>query len=225
MSKDASKPISRKSDIVVQDYGNEILIYDLIINKAFSLNETSALVWQLCDGTKTVSEISNQISRQLNSPVNEDFVWLALEQLKRENLIENKSELAMPFEGLSRRDAIRKVGFATLVALPVIASLIAPMAAHAQSGCGPTNRPVGCVCNNSGNCNSNCCSSAPRTCVTPNTEPNGSTCAGACECLTNCCGFGFVCVATGLKPAGSQCRAGCECSSGTCSGSPQTCQP
>ncbi len=133
MSKNESKPLSRKANIVVQEYGSEILIYDLTINKAFSLNETSALVWQACDGNKTVAEISNQISQRLNSPVSEDFVWLALEQLKKENLLATKSEVAMPFEGVSRRDVIRRVGLATLVALPVVSSLIAPTALHAQS--------------------------------------------------------------------------------------------
>jgi hypothetical protein len=45
MLKNNIKPISRKSHIVVQYFGNEILIYDLTENKAFCLNETSALVW------------------------------------------------------------------------------------------------------------------------------------------------------------------------------------
>lgn len=144
MSKNDSKPISRKSDIVIQEYGAEILIYDLKIHKAFSLNETSALVWRACDGNKTVSEISGQISRQLNSPVSEDFVWLALEQLKKDNLLENAAEVSADFDGLSRREVIRRVGFATLVALPLVSSLIAPMAIHAVSGvCGGT-----CQCPN-----------------------------------------------------------------------------
>jgi hypothetical protein len=133
MFKNEIKPLGRKSDIVIQEYGSEILIYDLLIHKAFSLNETSALIWQACDGTKTIGEISSQISRRLDSQVSEDFVWLALEQLKKENLIENQSEVSLPFEGLSRRDVIRRVGLASLVALPIISSLVAPMAVNAQS--------------------------------------------------------------------------------------------
>lgn len=34
-------PISRKANIVLQEFENEILIYDLSINKAFCLNRTS----------------------------------------------------------------------------------------------------------------------------------------------------------------------------------------
>src|SRR3712207_3552152 len=110
MSKNQARPASRKRDIVVQEFNKEILIYDLTLNKAFSLNETSSLVWQACDGNKTVSEISQQISRQLKSLVSEDVVWLALDQLKKDNLLEEDSVESTPFEGLSRREVIRKVG-------------------------------------------------------------------------------------------------------------------
>jgi hypothetical protein len=133
MSENEVKPLSRKSDIVIQEYGNELLIYDLTIHKAFSLNETSALVWQACDGNHTVREISNQISSRLNSSVSEDFVWLALEQLKKDRLLENSAEVTTDFGGLSRREVIRRVGLATLVALPLVSSLIAPMSAQAAS--------------------------------------------------------------------------------------------
>lgn len=152
MSKKESKPASRKTDIVVQEYNNEILIYDLSIHKAFILNKTSALVWQACDGSKTVPEIANQISRQLKSPVTEDLVWMALDGLKKENLIENNFELTPPFGGLTRREVIRRVGFASMVTLPVIAPLVAPTAAMAQSGgvCATGN----CRCpNGSTSCN------------------------------------------------------------------------
>jgi len=126
-------PQSRKNDIVVQDLNGEVLIYDLKSNKAFCLNETSALVWQACDGTKSVSEISQAISKKLNEPANEDLVWLALDQLKQENLLENNEEITSNFNGMSRREVIRKVGLGTMIALPLISGLIAPTAAMAQS--------------------------------------------------------------------------------------------
>lgn len=126
-------PQSRKNDIVVQDLNGEVLIYDLKSNKAFCLNETSALVWQACDGTKSVSEISQAVSKKLNEPANEDLVWLALDQLKQENLLENSEELVSNFNGMSRREAIRKVGLGTMIALPFISGLVAPTAVQAQS--------------------------------------------------------------------------------------------
>lgn len=97
------------------------------------MNKTSALVYELCDGTKTVSEISDLMSRKMKTLVSEDFIWLALEQLEKENLLENSAELNNPLAGASRREVIRKVGLASMVMLPLISSLVAPTAAMAQS--------------------------------------------------------------------------------------------
>jgi Coenzyme PQQ synthesis protein D (PqqD) len=146
MSKTAIKPVSRKSDLVTQEFEKEILIYDTIIDKAFSLNETSALIWNLCNGSNSVSEIAAGLSKKLNSPVNEDFVWLALEQLKKDNLLKNGEEISINFGGLTRRDVIRKIGFASLIVLPMVSSLIAPPAVNASSSgtCSGT-----CQCPNS----------------------------------------------------------------------------
>jgi hypothetical protein len=126
-------PQSRKTDIVVQDLNREVLIYDLNLNKAFCLNETSALVWQACDGTKSVSEISQAISKKLNEPASEDLVWLALDQLKKKNLLDNSEEIVPNFYGVSRREVIKKVGLTTMIALPFISSLVAPTPLMAQS--------------------------------------------------------------------------------------------
>ena len=128
-------PLSRKENIVEQELPNEVLIYDLKENKALCLNETSALVWQLCDGQKSTAEISRIMSEKLKSPVTEDFVWLALERLKKENLLANGESIESNFAGLSRRQVIKKVGFASMIALPLISAIIAPTAANAQSGC------------------------------------------------------------------------------------------
>lgn len=209
MLKPEVKPVSRKSKLVIQEFGNEILIYDLIENKAFSLNETSALIWQICDGSKTISEIANQISQKLNSTVNEDFVWLALEQLKKDNLLENNSDIIAPFEDLSRREVIRKVGLASLVALPVISSLIAPAAVSAQSGCGViSGKPLGCACSAGTQCGSTCCGVAAgaEVCVAPDDTPVDSPCRASCECAgsstcPSCSGFPRVCRTGSCPPA------------------------
>ncbi len=170
MRKDV-KPISSRDGLVVQDLDGEILIYDLREHKAFCLNKTSALVWQACDSEKIVAEIGRELGKRLNSPANDDLVWLALDQLKKENLIESKEEdFQIDFNGMSRREVIRKVGLASVVALPIISSLVAPTAASAQSRtsgssqtCNTTaplgtNQAAGCPCNGNGNCASNVCS-------------------------------------------------------------------
>lgn len=194
----SAKPLARTADIVIQEFGNEILIYDLKTDKAYSLNQSSALIWQLCDGEKTISEIAGIVSRRMQTLVSEDFVWLAVEQLNKDQLIEIKDYAATAFEATTRREMIRRVGLASLIALPVISSLIAPTAAHAQSNCAaPNGRSNGCVCSGAANCASNCC--------------------GRTQVNTN------QCVTAGLDAAGAACRANCECASGSCNGTTNVC--
>jgi hypothetical protein len=160
-------PKARKENLVVQELNGEVLLYDLEKNKAFCLNETSSLVWQLCDGNTSVSEISESISRKLDSPANEDLVWLALDQLKKEKLIANGDEVVSDFAGMSRREVIKKVGLGTMIALPLISSLIAPTAISAQSTacsgmCGMTiactTSVAMCACSNNSSGNTGTCS-------------------------------------------------------------------
>lgn len=126
-------PQSRKADIVILELDGEVLIYDEKIDKAFNLNKTSALVWELCDGKHSLSDISRLLGEKLNADVDDGLVWLALEQLRQENLIENEVALPDSLVGLSRRQAIRKVGLAAAITLPFISSLVAPTPLHAQS--------------------------------------------------------------------------------------------
>ena len=74
-------PRSKKDNIVIQEVENELMIYDLSNNEAFCLNETSALIWQLCDGKNNISEIANELEKKFKTPINEYLVWLGLDQL------------------------------------------------------------------------------------------------------------------------------------------------
>ena len=146
------------------------MIYDLKIDKAYCLNETSALVWNLCDGNNSVTNISEKLTNQTKSPVSEDLVWFALDQLKKDNLLENGQHLISPFVGVTRREAVKKVGFASLIAIPVVMSLHAPASAAAASNClhvggcpgnggGGMNVPIGCGCTTNADC------APPLTCM------------------------------------------------------------
>jgi hypothetical protein len=165
--KDDFTPKSRKDNLVVQELEGEVLIYDLEKNKAFCLNETSALVWQACDGSRTIADISDFVGKQLSSQVNEDIVWLAIDQLSKESLVEKQAAAKSKFEGMSRREVVRKVGLASLVALPMIASLTAPVAA--QTGTCVQNAPActanGMTCTSSNTCCS-CNCNASMQCTT-----------------------------------------------------------
>lgn len=126
-------PLSRRRDLLTRELENEILIYDLEVNKAFSLNHTSSAVWLACDGKRNISQITESVSAELNTPATEDLIWFTIDELKKLNLIENGEQINSIFNGVSRREVIKKVGLGTMVALPVIAALTAPSAANASS--------------------------------------------------------------------------------------------
>lgn len=145
---------ARYEQLVIQKLENEVLVYDLRNNKMFCLNETSAQIYQMCDGKNSVTEISRKLSGNSKQEVSEDLVWLAIDQLKSNDLLDKSAEIKSKFKGLSRREAIRKVGFVSLAALPVITSITAPAAALAASTCTPCTAtvPFGQSCGLPGGC-------------------------------------------------------------------------
>ena len=165
-------PRSRKDGIVVQEMNGEVLIYDLNTDKAFCLNETSSLVWKACDGTRSIPELSEHLSRVLNSPANEDLIWLALAQLKKDQLLEEIPSEIEGVTGVTRREMIKRAGMGTVIALPIVASFMVPNAVHALScptvpdctACGGTNRATGCLCSAVGTCCSGNCAVTPGVC-------------------------------------------------------------
>jgi hypothetical protein len=121
-------PIAINRNIVVQHVGKELLIYNLITNKAFCLNETSRIVFESCDGVTSFEDLKRKYK------FTDDLIYFALDELNKENLLEGGAYKS-PLAGLSRRQVIRRTGLAAMAVLPVVAGLIAPTAANAQSGC------------------------------------------------------------------------------------------
>jgi hypothetical protein len=160
----SQRPIARKSGLVVQEVPDEVLVYDLETNKAHCLNKSAAMIWRSCDGNNSVSEIAELVETQAGGKVTEDFVWLAIDQLSENNLLE--SQIAPNFKGQSRREVIKRIGLASMIAIPVIASLVAPQSALAAQSCN---------CNNPGQC------STPPNLACPST----TLCNGVGICAPN----------------------------------------
>ena len=138
------KPLARKDDLVIQEVGGEILVYDLRTNKAICLNQTSALVWQNCDGKKDTIQIAEDMEKKLGSSVNEDLVWFAVKRLENEKLLDNKVNIDNRFEGLSRREVVKKIGLSALIAIPVIAAMTTPVSAGANTCAGMCGMTLAC---------------------------------------------------------------------------------
>jgi hypothetical protein len=139
-----------RMDCLSREFGDELLVYDQQRNVGHCLNATAAEAWKLCDGKRNASELAKILTQQLSAPVNESVVQLALEELSKARLL---IEVEKPVRRTSRREAIRAIGIAGAIALPLVTSLVAPTPARAAS-CLP--KLSTCATNAqccSGNCN------------------------------------------------------------------------
>lgn len=148
-------PLARQQQIIIKQLPDELLVYDLERNRAHSLNESAAAIWKLCDGHTSPGQITKQLEKQTGRKLQEDFVWLALDELSRDHLLVERIEVPanLPLLGkMSRREAVRRIGIGAAIALPVIYSITAPTPAQAA-----TCRTSGSACTTSAQCCSGFC--------------------------------------------------------------------
>jgi len=150
---DESKPLARSEDLVVEEVGEELLVYDQTNDTAHSLSVAAVRVWKACDGERSVKSLVTELE------MDSDTVKRALEELDECNLLDNGSQLEA---GMTRREATlkgAKIG-AGIASAPLIYSILAPAPALAasqayclgltgcttdQNGCGVCHG-AGCAC-------------------------------------------------------------------------------
>ncbi len=154
-------PQARRSGLIIQEVDSEILIYDQVSNKAHCLNQTAAKVWKYCDGETTLADACSALSRDLETTVDEKLVWYAVDQFSKDNLLEpDFTPPAFVIAGMNRRQMVRTLGLAALIAVPLVTSIVAPTPAQAA-----TCLPSGSACTASVQCCSNVCSGSPLVCT------------------------------------------------------------
>lgn len=147
-------PSARREDIIRKEVDGELLIYDLTRDKAHCLNESAAAIWKRCDGRTSIKEIAASLGQEVGRKVDERVVWLALADLRRAHLLEelptldrgeglnNSQEKRQQngqwpggILGMSRREAVKRIGLGAAIALPVIISITSPTPAQAGASC------------------------------------------------------------------------------------------
>ena len=145
-------PRKKQEDLVVQEIGDETIIYDERRNHAHRLNRMAALVWSHCDGQRSAADLAAMLQRETDARVTEDMVWLALNRLEKEQLLQEALVRPEDAVRITRRDVLRKAAVAGGAALliPVVQSVVAPTPAMALSvGCaklGQTYSPTRPCC-------------------------------------------------------------------------------
>ncbi len=156
------RPLARQEDVLVREVAGDVVLYDRHSQKAHSLNPTAAAVWRLCDGARSVDDLTAALDVELPEEGRRRAVLLALRQLGDAGLLEEASVDGAFLGAISRREAVRRIGYGAVVAamVPVVASLVAPSSAEASS-C----REPGQTCTSSLQCCSGLCQPASGTCA------------------------------------------------------------
>ena len=163
-------PCARREGLVVRELPDETLVYDRDRDKAHCLNRTAALVWKYCDGKTTVPTIARRLERDLETKaVNEKVVWYALSQLSKDHLLEDGVVPPAMLSGMTRRDMVRTLGVAAVIAVPLVTSIVAPTPAQAA-----TCKATGAACASGAQCCSGTCSVGPASCAPA--QPAGFCC-------------------------------------------------
>jgi hypothetical protein len=168
-----TKPHARSNDLVVEELGDELLVYDLLTDEAHSLGPVAASVWKACNGRTDIDEMSHELN------LDDEAVADALTQLRFCHLIDEGSDEGITRRGLSLR--VMKLG-AAAAAAPLIVSIAAPTAAMAVTeatcqaltvlghGCGECHK-IGC-----------CCCEPPGTTAASSTKPCHADCVTHPDC-------------------------------------------
>ena len=152
--------LARKTELIVKELTDEVLVYDLSDHKAHCLNQTAAFVWKNCDGQTSASEIAALMEKEWQKPVAEETVWLALKQLSRAKLLEKPLTGSDESMRASRRAVLRKLGAAAALT-PMVISLVAPTASAGAS--------------------------IPPVCLTCSSFAGGRVCPEICNDVPGCC--------------------------------------
>lgn len=142
-----TRPVARKQGLVIQELPDEVLVYDLDRDRAHCLNTTAAFVWQHCNGRNTTAQIAQTLGRQFDCAVDEKIVWMALDQLGRNHLLDRRPAPPAALMGMDRRAMVRALGLAAVVAIPVVKSIVAPTPSQAA-----TCFPKGAACSVTAQC-------------------------------------------------------------------------
>ena len=199
-------PQARFEAIVVQELRDEVLVCDTKNNRVFCLNQTAGEVWKLCDGKTEIKQISAILAKKLKTNVSEELVLFSLNELSKHDLLDKTTSISDIFTGASRREVIKRIGLGSMIALPIISSVVMPTATQAQSGCSIII-PIaqGCPCSANDDCDAGLFCADDDTCQPPPTTPCDGD-IGGCPVGGFCCPTRLFCCNPGI---GDTCSGGC----------------
>jgi hypothetical protein len=133
----------RVEGVQIERSADEILAVKTESFEAHALNQSAAVVYDLCDGTTSRAEMAAEVHRRTGLPADEEIVDLALSELVETGLVVMEGE-AEAVPAVTRRSLIRRLALtsAATMMLPVIETVLVPSVASAQTPVVPTPTSV-----------------------------------------------------------------------------------
>lgn len=218
----------RTEHLLIQQTGEDLVVFDQQRHVSHALNRTAALIFQHADGTRSVADLVALLKTELNETADEDLVVMTLAKLHRAHLLEETAQ-DRSAEALraSRRRFVRKIGLvgSLTLLLPAVETIVAPRSAMAQSG-------PSCDSDSDSGCSSSC----DTACDTSSASNSASSCATSCSsgcntsCATGCtsvggCASSTSCACACSSTCDTSCASTCSClsASDTASGCDSSC--
>ena len=88
--------LHRRQHILKQEAAGTVVLLDLEDGRYFALDEVGGRVWDLCDGSRTVSEIAAMIGEEYDAPadaIERDLAELMSDLANEELVDENAKEM------------------------------------------------------------------------------------------------------------------------------------
>ena len=133
------RPLARTEGMLTKEVDGELLVYSEDNDAACKLNRSAALVWQNCDGKRTLADLVQIVTDELGEVADEDMVLIALDNLVDHDLILSGYERRETSASrLSRRRFFQRAGVvgSAAMAAPVVYSMAVPAAASAHPSYG-----------------------------------------------------------------------------------------
>jgi len=123
----------RVEGIHIERAADEILAVKTATSEAHALNQSAAVIFDLCDGTVSKSEMAARLQRRTGLPADEEIVDLALAELADAGLITLDSPEFVAT--VTRRSLIRRFALsaAAVAMLPIVETILVPPASAQDS--------------------------------------------------------------------------------------------
>jgi hypothetical protein len=114
---------------------DELLVYDTRTHRAHCLNRTSALVFRLANGRRSIDEIAGALETSTGVDLDQGVVRAALDTLDEAGLLESSTPPLEQGPESSRREVLGQLGLGAALLAPAVVSLLVPAPAEAAATC------------------------------------------------------------------------------------------